>query len=203
MSTKQNNQKLTTSYNMTPFIFVFICLILITVLPCGSAKMRGKVYGIGGSSSASRRRRKAQKMENEKKHKDMLDARKAIPLINIWQSDIRNGKPDNCEFCKNLNATWFHGIKNREQNMDLSPEDLQKMKELYLQYVYTPWNFPITWRDANGQSLKLRDITEEEIKNYYFDRCPRAPIHIMDVISFLGTVAATFSGIVMLAVMCT
>ena len=178
------------------------------MLPYGSAKMHGRVYGMGVTYSASRRRQNAQKMENEKKHKDMLEARKAIPLINIWQSDIRIGNPNNCEFCKNLNTTWFHQIKNSQQNMDLSLEDLQKMKELYLQYVYTPWNFPITWRDqktwldANGDSLQMRDITEEEIKKYYFDRCPRPPIHIIDVISFLGTVAAAFCIIVMFAIMC-
>ena len=178
------------------------------MFPYGSAKMRGRVYGMGGQSSASRRRRAEKRLENERKYKDMIEARKDVPVINIWQSDIRNNNPNNCEFCKNLNATWFHGIKNSQQNMHLSPEDLQKMKELYIQDVYTPYNFPITWRDpnmwrdTNGNSLQLRDISEEEIKKYYFDRCPRAPIHVMDVISFLVTVAAAFGGIVMIAMVC-
>jgi hypothetical protein len=58
------------------------------------------------------------------------------------------------------------------QNMDLSREDLQKIKELYILHVYTPYKFPNTWRDrntwrdANGNALHMRDITEEEIKDY-------------------------------------
>jgi len=159
---------------MTPALFVFILFIITAHLPHGEAKMRGKVYGLGGgSSSASRRRRQA---EYEKKHNDMLDARRANPEITIWHSDFRLARPDNYDFCKHLNTTWFHGFVHSGQNMDLSTEDLQKIKEMYMQQVYTPYKFPNTWRDQNswqdahGNSLQLKDISEEEIKKYYFDR---------------------------------
>ena len=191
---------------MTPFIFIFICVIGLSVMPYATAKMRGKVHGMGGgSTSATRRRRQEQ---YEKNHNDMLDARRANPVINIWQSDFRLAKPNNYDFCMNLNSTWFHGIRNSRQNMDLSTEDLQKIKEMYMQQVYTPYTFPNTWRDpnewrdANGNALQLRDISEEEIKKYYFDRCPRPPVTVGDVVSFIGTVVTAFGGIALIALMC-
>jgi hypothetical protein len=166
--------------------------------------MRGKVYGMGTRrSTASRNRRDA---ENEKKHNDMLDARRLNPLINIWQSDFRLAKPNNYDFCMNLNSTWFHGIRNSGQNMDLSTEDLQKIKEMYMQQVYTPYKFPNTWRDQNswqdahGNSLQLKDISEEEIKKYYFDRCPQPSVDILDVLSFLSLIPIAFFTIVFFGV---
>jgi len=194
---------------MTPIFFVFICLILITILPIHMAKYRGRVYGMGGPSPATRRKNEQQqRLKYNMQHVVMLNSRKQTPEINIWQSDFQNNNPNICEFCKMLNATWFHRIKNSQQNMHLSTSDFLKIKEMYLQQVYTASNFPVTWRDiktwrdANGQSLKLQDITEEDIKTFYFKRCPRDPAYIMDVISFLGTVVASFFGLLMLGAFC-
>jgi hypothetical protein len=173
------------------------------------AKYRGRVYGMGGPSPATRRKNEQQqRLKYNMQHVVMLNSRKQIPEINIWQSDFQNNNPNICEFCKMLNATWFHQIKNSQQNMHLSTTDFLKIKEMYLQQVYTASNFPVTWRniktwrDANGQSLKLQDITEEDIKTFYFKRCPRDPAYIMDVISFLGTVVASFFGLLMLGAFC-
>ena len=190
---------------MRPFMILFICVIGFSLMTYGTAKMRGKIYGISRRSSSSR---KKQELACEQKHKDKLESRKMNPVINFWQSDFRRSNPNNCEFCHNLNATWFHSIRNRSQKMNLSKEELQKIKEMYITQVYTPQNFPITWRDIStwsdphGITLQLQDISEEDIKKYYFDRCPRPSVHIGDVLSFLGTVAAAFSTIVLFGVMC-
>jgi len=182
----------------------FLCVFVSLLVSYGTAKMRGKVYGIPRQSEASRKRQQA---IYEQQHKDKLDARKVYPIISIWQSDFRRDNPNICEFCRNLNATWFHGIHNSGQAMNLLKEDLEKMKEMYLQQVYTPNNFPITWRDintwrdVNGNSLYLHDFTEDDIKNFYFDRCPREPVTIGDVLSFIGTITTTFVTIIVPTVM--
>jgi hypothetical protein len=189
---------------MTPFILLFISLIFI--LPYSSAKMRGKVYGMGGSSAATRRRRHEEdKKKHNIMHNIMLDERKKNPIITIWQSDFLDARPNNNDFCVNLNSTWFHGYRHSGDKMNLSTEDLQKIKDMYIQQVYTPYTFPNTWRDpnewrdANGNALQLRDISEEEIKEYYFDRCPQPPVTMGDVFSFIGTVATAFSLIILTA----
>jgi hypothetical protein len=164
---------------------------------------------MGGSSSARRCRLDQYRREKEIRHVVMITAIKKTPEINIWQSDFIDGYPDICEFCKGLNATWFHRIKNRNQNMDLTAEDLKKMKDMYMQHVYDKsGNFPLTWRDrntwtdVNGNALVLKDITEEEIKEYYFDRCPRPPIHIIDVISFILTTLSALFVMAVFAAIC-
>ena len=190
---------------MTLFIVLFICLININVLPYCSAKYRGRVYGMGGMSPASRRRyEEEQRLKYNIKHDYMLNARKQNPEINIWQSDFRTSEPNYSNFCNNLNTTWFHKIKNSQQNMYLSTTDLQKIEEMYIQDVYNmPFNFPRTWRDkniwrdANGNPLKLQKITEEDIKNFYFKKCPR-PIHFVDILLFIETVVVGFSCLLIL-----
>jgi hypothetical protein len=195
---------------MTAFIFLFICVFGITVLlPYSLAKYRGRVYGMFGPTPASRRKyEQQQRIKYNMQHVVMLNERRQTTEINIWHSDFKNNNPNICEFCKILNETWFHKIKNSQKNLHLSTSELQNIKELYIQQVYTPSNFPVTWRDpktwidANGRSLELRDITEEEIKNFYFKRCPLPPIQFMDVISFLETAAIFFGTLFIFGIMC-
>jgi hypothetical protein len=197
---------------MTPVVFLFICVVGIIVVPYGMAKMRGKVYGFPRESESLRLKRELiARIKNEQKHRNNLNARKLIPVINIWQSDFQNGNPNNYEFCRNLNETWFHRIRNSGQKMDLSKDDLQKIKEMYLQEVYTPNNFPITWRDVvtwrdvDENTLQLQDISEEDIKKYYFRRCPQPMVTIEDVISFIGTVLGALGalgGVALIAAIC-
>ena len=131
----------------------------------------------------------------EKNHLVLLSERKENPNITIWDSDYRHkSNMNNYDFCKNLNSRWFDKIYYRGTMLDLSNEDLQNIKELYMKYVYTPENFKITWRDPdtwkdkNGISLELVDFSEMDIKNYYFDRCPREftfhPSFIETIITF-------------------
>jgi hypothetical protein len=88
--------------------------------------------------------------------------------------------------------------------MNLSTKDLQKMEEMYIQDVYNiPFNFPRTWRDKNtwrdakGNPLELQKITEEDIKNFYFKKCPR-PIHFVDILLFIETVVFGFTCLLIL-----
>ena len=109
-------------------------------MPYTMARARGRVYGMHRPSSATKHRREQERLEK-------IAKQRASPDIDIWQSNYRSNGPNICKFCNSLNATWFHGIKNRDQKLNLSPQDLQKIKELYMEEVYTPYNFPITWRD--------------------------------------------------------
>ena len=195
---------------MTPYIFIFICVFGFSIImPYTTAKYRGRVYGMGPSTSGEKRRRA--QLDYELKHAYMLAVRREKPEITIWDSDFRNGnQPNICEFCKNLNSTWFHKIKNSQNDLHLSRVDLQKIKEMYMVYVYTnekdkfpyTWRDPNEWRDKNGTPLRLRDISEEEINRFYFRRCPQPMVSIIDVISFIGTVMAAFGGIVLTAAIC-
>jgi hypothetical protein len=195
---------------MTPFVVIFICVIGVSLISYGTAKMRGKVYGFPRQSAASR---KKQELLYEKRlsiaHKNKLDAIKINPVINFWQSDFRKNNPDNFEFCHNLNTTWFHGNIDRSQKINLSKEDLQKIKDMYIQQVYTPRNFPITWRDMNtwkderGNKLFLEDISEEQLKDYYFKRCPQPPVDIGGVLYFLAKVIAAFFIILIFGTICS
>ena len=187
---------------MTPFIFIFICAIGFSTMPYTSARMRGRNV----ETYATRRRREAEyKIKQNIMHNIMLGERRENPVINIWQSDFINTQPDNNDFCMNLNSTWFHRIKNRGNRLHLSSEELQKIKDMYMQQVYTSYNFPNTWRDpnewhdANGNTLQLRDITEEEITKYYFRRCPQPPITIGYVFSFIESFLTVFGCSLLLA----
>jgi hypothetical protein len=68
--------------------------------------MSGKVYGISGRSSAESRN--IHEVSNAKKHNDMLESRKMVPSMNICQSDNRNGKTNNLQYCQALNENGFH-----------------------------------------------------------------------------------------------
>ena len=66
-----------------------------------------------------------------------------------------------------------------KKKTELIQGKLKKKKEMYMTHIYTPQNYRITWRDSNtwrdvnGNPLQLLDISEDEIKQYYFARCPR------------------------------
>lgn len=184
---------------MTPFIFIFICVIVFSmIMPYSIARV------------SAERRRKLQ-IDYEVRQAYMLAVRREKPEITIWDSDFRNGRePNICEFCKKLNSSWFHRIKNSAQDLHLSRLDLQEIKEMYMTDVYKnekdkfpyTWRNPNEWRDASGNPLRLRDISEEEIKKFYFRRCPQPMVSIIDVISFIGTVMAVFGGIAFTAAFC-
>lgn len=116
----------------------------------------------------------------EKHHHDKIERIKKNYIIDIWQSDFRySSNINNRDFCHSLNSTWFHNINDISQYIYLSTDDLQKIKEMYLTQVYTPENFMISWRqvgewkDEKGNVLELKDITVDEIKKYYFQKCPK------------------------------
>jgi len=171
---------------ITPLFF--ICILVI--MPYTMSRYRGRVYGIPRPSSATKRRWEQERIV-------AILQQRASSDMDIWQSNYRSNGPNICKFCNSLNATWFHRIKNRHQKkLNLSHQDLQKIKDLYMEEVYTPYNFPDTWRnpkewkDQNGNPLRLRDISEEEIIRWYFNKCPQ--ITFSDIFSIISTLFVSF-----------
>jgi hypothetical protein len=132
----------------------------------------------GSSSSEARRRRQA---EEERYYQDALSKIRVNPQITIWGTDYRSrrNKPDNIDYCRDLNSTWFHKIRYIDEPMYLSTDALKYMGNLYMKHVYTASNFPETWRnpetwvDSFGNPLYLKEFDEAEIKKYYYEQCPQ------------------------------
>lgn len=158
---------------MQVVIKLLFCLIIGTILSCGSSR-RVRISRRRHVTSYYNRRRSVTTTKNRSNSGEChLEIKKnAI----IRESDYTQSKNiNNKEFCSYLNDTWFHdhpvNYYNYKNPTGMSMDDLKEIKKMYMEKVYMTNNFNVTWSDPNNLTLKY--IDELEIQKYYLEKCPR------------------------------
>jgi len=170
------------------YIYIFIILLFFNISLCKA------------KSPNFRKRVSPSYMSENQLHMKKLKNNRNFPEITIWDSDFQPpyDNPNNFFFCHSLKSKWFKKINNRHQKANFSDVDLKEMGLVYMEYVYTPMNFPHTWRDPDtwrnkkGKLLHLRKFDEDEIKRYYFSSCSKPASKIRDRLMYLFKITSIF-----------
>jgi hypothetical protein len=122
---------------------------------------------VSGISIARRRRRRARALEK------YVEETMSTNVLHLFAKELQNPKSvmNNTAFCKMLKKTVFPR-STLISSVNISDDLLSYFAEQYMELVYTPTNFPYTYRVRNATNPLTMNFKAKDIRRYYRKRCP-------------------------------
>jgi len=164
---------------MQPKFIIFSILFAIYF-----ASLPAETSAILISGNRARRRRRA------RAHANYVQRTLQSPIISLFGHEFKNRwrRVNNSEFCNYLQQNWFTN-SSMIRRANIASSNISAIADKYMDSIYTPENFPYTWREQNDTSFQLSmNFTENDVKEYYSKNCP---YYDDEFNSFLGSLFRT------------
>jgi len=135
------------------------------------------------SGNRARRRRRA------RRHASHVARTLQSPIISLFGYEFKNRwrKINNIEFCNYLQENLFTN-STMIKKVSISSSNITSIAVKYMDSVYTPENFPYTWREQNETYKLSMNFTSNDVRKYYRNYCP---YYNHEFYHFLGSLLRT------------